>query len=424
MTKPHPDGTNPYGYWIEFGTDTPPPFEIDGPVGGSFSLAVKANISVAGYRLNAGSPVLNTAPAQADAPVVATLRHHGAKVTGTTNMHELAFGVSSNNGYFGPVLNPHSTSHLAGGSSGGSAAVVAAGEVDAALGTDTGGSISIPAALCGVVGFRPTTGSWPAAGTVPLSWTRDTVGSHTHDVAKAMQFNRWITDSPTHDGFPDTETPRLGLPTPLWSDLDDATRESTEKALETIASVAEIIEIDPSDALQQLDAAAMPVVLWESHRTLASAAATALDLPPEEAFRTLVNGTASPDVKSILEMVLADPIGAGTYAEAIQLVVDARAKYLAAQQLAMLDGWLFPTVPVTAPLIEDSDEIQHLGQTHQTFNLLTRNVQQGTLLGAPMVTLPVPVSQSLPVGLTVQGQRGRDRRTLEIAARIERVLAT
>lgn len=420
MTSSQHEITNELGAWIEQGITAPA--EIEAPLGAPFTLAVKANISVNGYQLSAGSPVLSIKEADFDAPVVAALRQYGATITGTTNMHELAFGITSNNAHFGAVLNPIDPTRVAGGSSGGSAAVVATGEVDAALGTDTGGSISIPAALCGVVGFRPSTGRWPVAGTVPLSWTRDTIGSHTLDVATAAKFDRWITGTPTIDRLDDHEMPRLGLPTQLWADLDPATREATERAIERIASVVELVEVDPGDVIQQVDAAAMPIVLWESHRTLASAAAEALELAPTAAFRALVEGTASPDVKGILEMLLADPIGNSTYAESIHLVTDAREKYLSALQLALLDGWLFPTTPVPAPLLEESDEVIHLGTTWSTFNLLTRNAQPGTLLGAPMVTLPVPVGDALPVGLTIQGQRGRDQRALDIAARIEQAL--
>ncbi|QUY63052.1 amidase family protein [Gulosibacter molinativorax] len=420
MTADQQEASDSNGIWLERGLAAPP--EVGEPVGTPFTLGVKANISVNGYRLSAGSPVLGTKPAEYDAPVVATLRQYGAEVVGTTNMHELAFGITSNNAHFGAVLNPRDPSRVAGGSSGGSAAAVASGEVDAALGTDTGGSISIPASLCGVVGFRPTTGRWPTAGTVSLSWTRDTIGSHTRDVATAIQFDRWITGIHGIDHLADDETPRLGLPAGLWADLDQATRDATDRAIERIASVAEVVEVDPSDLLQQLDVAAMPIVLWESHRTLAAAAADALALAPEDAFARLVEGTASEDVRHILSMVLADPIGATTYAESIHLVTDAREKYLAAQKTAMLDGWLFPSTALPAPLLEESHEITHLGTTYSTFNLLTRNTEQGTLLGAPMVTVPVPVEDALPVGLTIQGHRGRDRRTLGIAARLEDAL--
>ena len=106
------------------------------------------------------------------AVVVAALREAGAVVAGITNMHELAFGITSNNAVFGPVRNPADPTRAAGGSSGGSAAAVARGDVPVALGTDTGGSVTIPASLCGVVGFRPSTGRWPAAAAAGAARTR------------------------------------------------------------------------------------------------------------------------------------------------------------------------------------------------------------------------------------------------------------
>lgn len=137
---------------------------------------------MAGLPTTARSPSLNTV-ARADAGVVSILRDAGVVVLGKTNMHELAFGITSNNPTYGPVRNPFDPQRIAVGSSGGSAVSVATGGVPFALGTDTGGSITIPAAFCGVVGFRPTTGRYPGDGLVKLSHSRDTVGIHAHTVA-------------------------------------------------------------------------------------------------------------------------------------------------------------------------------------------------------------------------------------------------
>jgi indoleacetamide hydrolase len=152
-----------------------PEAEIRGPLD-HLSLAVKDNINTADLPTSAGTPALRGARPDEDAPVLAKLRKAGAIVIGKTNMHELALGTTNRNASFGTVANPRAAGRSAGGSSGGSAAAVADGTAHIALGTDTGGSVRIPASYCGIVGFRPSIGRWGNEGCVPLSPTRDTIG--------------------------------------------------------------------------------------------------------------------------------------------------------------------------------------------------------------------------------------------------------
>ncbi|GAC1546308.1 MAG: amidase [Vulcanimicrobiaceae bacterium] len=152
-----------------------------GPLHG-YVLAVKDIIDVAGLPTRAGSGFFRRDP-DADAPVVQRLRHAGALVIGKTNTHEFAWGITTENPHFGRTGNPWDPARIAGGSSGGSGAAVAAGLADIALGTDTWGSIRIPAALCGVVGIRPPTGALSLEGIVPLAIGLDTVGPFARDVA-------------------------------------------------------------------------------------------------------------------------------------------------------------------------------------------------------------------------------------------------
>ncbi|MCZ2820713.1 amidase family protein [Modestobacter sp. VKM Ac-2977] len=139
-------------------------------------LAVKDNLDTRDLPTTGGTPALRDSRPGRDHHAVARLRAAGAAVLGKTNLHELAFGITSNNAAFGPVRNPHDPARSAGGSSGGSAVAVATGVVPIALGTNTGGSLRVPAAHCGVVGWRPTTGRWGTGRTVPISRTRDTAG--------------------------------------------------------------------------------------------------------------------------------------------------------------------------------------------------------------------------------------------------------
>ncbi|MDP9248662.1 MAG: amidase [Candidatus Dormibacteraeota bacterium] len=154
----------------------------EGPV-----VAVKDLVDVRGAVTTAGSVLLPSVPAEDDAPTVRRMREFGCVVVGKTNLHEWAFGVTSDNPHYGPVRNPRNPELVAGGSSGGSAAAVAAGMCDWAVGSDTGGSIRIPAAFCGVVGFKPTVGTVDTEGVVPLSRSLDTLGPLASDVRSAAR---------------------------------------------------------------------------------------------------------------------------------------------------------------------------------------------------------------------------------------------
>jgi Asp-tRNA(Asn)/Glu-tRNA(Gln) amidotransferase A subunit family amidase len=146
-------------------------------------IAVKSNYAVAGLRTLAGSAARDDGTvAEFDCPAVAALRTAGAVIVGTLNMNELAYGFTGVNRCFGDVVNPHDADRVAGGSSSASAAIVGAGVLDAALGTDTNGSIRVPAALCGVWGFRPSSGSVSTEGIVPLAQTLDVPGPLTRNV--------------------------------------------------------------------------------------------------------------------------------------------------------------------------------------------------------------------------------------------------
>ena len=141
----------------------------------------------------AGTPGLDGWTPPVDAAVVATLREAGATFTGKLALHELSTGVTSNNAHTGPVSNPYRLDHHTGGSSGGTAAAVAAGLIPVGLGGDTGGSCRIPAALCGCVGFRPTLGRWSQAGCVPISSTRDTPGPLGRSVQDVRMLDAVVT---------------------------------------------------------------------------------------------------------------------------------------------------------------------------------------------------------------------------------------
>ena len=162
-------------------------------------LAVKDLMQIKGYAMTGGSRALDESPSSIDADVVARLRAAGAVILGAANLHELAYGITSENPHYGSVKNPRQPEHMAGGSSGGSAAAVAAHLALGAVGTDTGGSIRIPAAACGVVGLKPTYGRVTRRGVLPLSWSLDHVGPLAATCADAAILLAVMADDPHHE---------------------------------------------------------------------------------------------------------------------------------------------------------------------------------------------------------------------------------
>ncbi|MGH8677842.1 MAG: amidase, partial [Burkholderiales bacterium] len=208
-----------------------------GPLAG-VPVAVKDLMPVRGYPLTAGTKAIEARVQSHDALCVARLREAGAVVIGTTNLHELAFGVTSANPHFGHVHNPRLPGHVPGGSSGGSAAALAAGLTTLAIGSDTGGSIRQPAACCGIVGFKPTYGAVPIHDVVPLAWTLDHVGPMTRSVEDAALMFEVMAGLPVHSTLPreSTMAPRIVRPRQYFFDLlEDEVQSAVEAALARLA---------------------------------------------------------------------------------------------------------------------------------------------------------------------------------------------
>src|SRR6059058_6197174 len=187
--------------------------------GAGDAVAVKDLVDVQGMVTTAGGVILPDVPASEDAPVIKRLRQSGCAIVGKANLHEFAYGVTSINPHYGTVRNPHDTGRVAGGSSGGSAVAVAAGMCDWAVGSDTGGSIRIPASFCGVAGFKPEFGSIEVAGVIPLAHTLDTLGPLAPDIAStARAYSMMSGEAISLDGI---GRPRLAVPAGWVFGLDD-----------------------------------------------------------------------------------------------------------------------------------------------------------------------------------------------------------
>ncbi len=397
---------------------------LDSEKAGDFDLAVKASTAVRGFAWHAGCPLFADQIAQADASIVATLRAHGARVVGTTNMHEMAMGITSANGWLGPVPNPVDPARSAGGSSGGSAAVVARGEVPLALGGDTAGSVSIPASVCGVVGFRPTVGRYPRDGHLAMSWTRDTPGLFARRVAEIATADRWITAA-AHQGATRNADlgpgpRRLAVPVDYLMDLHPSTRDAWDRARSALEVEWDLVEVS-FDALRPLLAGpSWTLIGWECRILFAQFAAQALGVAPDEGWQRLLDGIVTEDVIESLHRADAHPVTADVYAQAVQRTFAARAEYERVLGAAGCELAVFPTTVRPATRLGDNEIVTHAGEQMHVFALMTRNVAAGTMLRAPMLTLPVPgAAGALPVGITVQGRAFGDATVLAAGARLE-----
>jgi mandelamide amidase len=394
-----------------------------GPLAG-WALAVKANIEVEGLPATAGTAGLRDWVPGADAPLVRRLRAAGGTVRGIANMHELAFGATSAASVHGPVRNPRDRRRAAGGSSGGSAAAVAGGLVDAAIGTDTGGSCRIPAALCGCVGFRPTQGRYPSAGVVSLSPTRDTAGPLTRSVADARLLDA-VMAADDDDVEPVALSGlRVGLPrTPYYADLDHELAAVVEAALDRLAAGgAELVDVDLSEVAERNARCAHQIVLYEAPRELALFLALR-GLPL--GLRELVAQVGGVQERAALEAQLGpDAVDAETYRQA--LVVERprlQEAYARAFATARLDALALPTTPVPAPLLEEDVELGLNGRRVPTFLTLIRNTDASSTAGLPCLSIPAgDTAAGLPVGLELVGPAGGDRRLLRLGEAAEAAL--
>jgi Asp-tRNA(Asn)/Glu-tRNA(Gln) amidotransferase A subunit family amidase len=286
------------------------------------AVAVKESIAVRGAPRRAGSDVFGDEPSPGDAIVVAALRAAGYAIAGTTAMNELALGVSGDNHRTGPVLNPRDRTRIAGGSSSGSAVAVAAGLTDVGLGTDTGGSVRIPAALCGVVGLKPRRDELSRAGAMVVSPTLDAVGILARDVAGAAKaFDAASGGAPSVGGSP--REPTLATPAG-W--LEGVSSEALEPFLRLTAGAA---EVDFAPRREAADAAGA-VSLYEMGRGLAA---------------HLNDPRLGPDARLLIER--GATVADAAYEAALALRESLRARL--GEILAGADALVVPTVPEVAP---------------------------------------------------------------------------
>ena len=362
-------------------------------------VAIKDNVAQAGLPNRAGRPDGTGTPASHDAEVVTRLRAAGAVIIGRTNMDELAYGVTGSNPHTGQVRNPRKESHHPGGSSAGSGAAVGAGLVPLAIGTDTAGSVRIPASLCGVVGMRPTYGLVPTGGVAPLCPTLDTVGPLARSVSDVALLLSVLAQDPSLATAPTmlveaVRTMRVAsIERGFAVDLDACVRESFGAACALLARlVGELKSIDIPE-LSGGGRASGPIIGAEASFAWQKELEEHADWFGEEVSGHLVKGAG---------------IKAVRYLRALN---DARDVARAID--AALEHYDALVLPTTATL---STNVASMGNQLQ-FLALTVPFSLG---GYPAITVPMGASEDLPMGLQLVGRRNEDARLLGLAAAFER----
>lgn len=380
-----------------------------GPLDGAF-ISVKDLFNVAGAVTTAGSAVLrNDPPATADAPVIACLRTAGAVIVGKTAMTEFAYSGVGWNPHYGTPTNPfdRAIGRIPGGSSSGAAVSVSDGFADIGLGTDTGGSVRIPAALCGLVGWKPTAGRIDRRGMVPLSPSLDAIGIIARTVRQCIEVDGVISASPF--GFGEAPLPkslRLGIVRGLaMSELEPEVAGAYADAIATFkAAGVKLVEFDTSEvdelARQGVGARIVSYEAYAYHRERLEAAWPMFD-------------------PRVLRRIQS---GAEVNSDAYRAALAARTAAIANTKSALgsLQGWLMPTVPIVAPPLSvcDSDE-----EFFRTNSLLLRNTALVNLLDGCAISLPCPIAQGqLPVGISLAGLAHSDHEVLAVAATLEALL--
>ncbi len=379
--------------------------EWKGPLHG-IPLAVKDLAETAGVRTTAASKVLKDYVPATDAQVIRRLKAAGAVLLGKLNLHEFAYGGSGIIGHFGPARNPWNKAHITGGSSSGSAAAVAAGMCYGAIGTDTAGSIRLPAAFCGITGLKPSYGLVSARGIIPLSWSLDHVGPMARTAADVALMLQAIASYDPQDfysqKFPPVYYPsameettsslRLGVAPEFWIDLDEEVRSAVDSALAILKTLtAGSQEVHLSTEVDRTVVRCEPYAYHQKYMAQQES-----DYDPETLRR----------------------IGSGSDVTAPQYIAAYRQMLQQRREIAQLytqvDVILTPTTVTVAPSFTELQAVPD--QLRRKELVLLRNTRPFNVYGLPAISVSCGFSKSgLPIGLQMTGAYGTEGTLLALA---------
>jgi indoleacetamide hydrolase len=395
-----------------------------GPLHG-LPIPIKDSVNTKDYPTTGGTPGLRHFQPKEDAAIVRKLVDARAIILGKTNLHELSFGWTSNNLAFGPVHNPYDRTRIPGGSSGGTAAAVAARMAPLGIAEDTEGSIRVPAAMCGIAGFRPTTGRYPSTGVVPISALFDQVGPHARTVVDLILFDSVVT------GDESALTPRplagvrLGVARGYWfKDLDPEVGRVTEEALRKLQQAgAEPVEAEVPEVERLRNLTTWPI---ENHDVLPALKKYLEENQAGIALADVV-AQASADIKHDLHDVMpggkyfvsekAYQAACGVYRSQLKKNY---ADYFRGTGVAAI---VFPALIFPPTPIGEGQNVVISGKKFGFGEAVSRSIAPGSTAGLPGLVLPAGMTATgLPIAMEFDGPTGSDRELLALGLNLERVL--
>ena len=407
--------------------------KFKGPLHG-ISLAVKDNLDTKEIRTTGGSKILASWVPSTNANVIEKLEKAGAIILGKTNMHEFAFGITTNNPFYGPTRNPYDPTRIPGGSSGGSAAAAAAGFCAGAIGTDTGGSVRIPASLCNLVGLKPTLGRVGRGGMMYLSFTRDVIGPLTRTVKDSALLLQVISGQEPRDPESSSNTlpnymsyvkgglngKRFGVPRKYFFDgIHSNTRKVIEDSIREIQKMGGIVKEVEVKNMDIATPTGFSIVLAECIYLMENYLKA---FNPKATIGEYLN-QMGPDVSSVLGGQIgtpkSKPVPGYVYAKSVR---EDRNKMISGFEEAMfdVDALLLPTTPLPAAKIGEDVETDLEGKKVNTFLTFIRDCDPISVVGYPAITVPAGYSNiGLPIGLQIVTRPFEEYKLLQIAHAFE-----
>lgn len=390
-------------------------------------VGVKDSYLTRGLKTSFGTSALKDYVPQRDASVVASLRHAGAIVFGKNNLVEMSYGLTGKNAHYGQAKNPYNKAHVTGGSSCGAGAAVAARIVPVALGGDTVGSIRVPAALCGIVGFKPTPGRWSGDGVAPISHTLDTTGMLARNVDDCILLDSVVTAAPLPATGPRTSLKGIRIAYAPRQYLDGVDDEVERVFYDTLLKMqhagAQVIEVDLGHDFTALTERAAWTLFARETRPSIIEFLNREGIPAS--FEDILEDLG-PETREAWEHI-ALPHGPGYSPDDVYNAVLNKDRPELQRRFTQLafhraDFLVFPTTPCVAPDIANQRQFEVAGKA-VTDLILARHTIPASCAGLPGISLPMGLSRSgLPLGIEIDAAAARDSGLLTFARRVESLL--